>query len=71
MPWTSAGVASSVLAAAMATLAIAAPASAQAPTPPLKSPGVGASTMVACGISYPDKDFGGWVTFPATTVPWD
>jgi hypothetical protein len=24
--------------------------------------------MVACGISYPDKDFSGWVTFPVTTV---
>jgi hypothetical protein len=44
------------------------PASAQAPTPPPKSPGVGVSTMVACGISYPDKDFSGWVTFPVTTV---
>ncbi len=68
MPWTSARVAGSVLAAVMATLVIAAPASAQAPTPPPKSPGVGASTMVACGISYPDKDFSSWVTFPVTTV---
>jgi hypothetical protein len=68
MPWISARVAGSVLAAAMATLAIAAPASAAASTPPPKNPGAGASTMVACAISYPDKDFSAWVTFPATTV---
>ena len=68
MPWTTARVAGSVLAVAMATLAIAAPARAQAPTPPPKDPGVGASSTVACGISYPDKDLSGWETFPVTTV---
>lgn len=67
MSWTSARVAGSVPAAAVA-VAIVAPASAQAPIPPPKSPGVGVSAIAACGISYPDKDFGGWVTFPATTV---
>lgn len=68
MPWTSARVAGSVLVAAVATLAIAAPATAQEPTPPPKSPGGGASTIIACGISYADKDFSGWMTFPATIV---
>jgi hypothetical protein len=52
----------------MATLASAAPASAEASTPPRKHPGVGASSVVACGISYPDKDHHGWINFPANTV---
>lgn len=68
MPWISARLAGSALAAATATLAIATPASAQAPTPPPKDPGVGASTTVACGLSYPAKDFAGWVNFPAAAV---
>ncbi|MDQ3760409.1 MAG: SH3 domain-containing protein [Actinomycetota bacterium] len=29
---------------------------------------MGASTTVACGLSYPDKDKHGWVNFPANTV---
>jgi hypothetical protein len=66
MSWTSARVASSILAAATVTLAFAAPASAA--TPPPKSPGVGASTMVACGLSYPAKDNRPWEHFPANTV---
>ena len=56
MSWTSARVAGSLLAAATATLAMAVPASADAPTPHQQNPGVGASNTVACGISYPDKD---------------
>lgn len=68
MPWTSARVAASVLIAATTPLTIAAPASADAPTPPPKNPGVGASSEVACGISYPAKDFSGWVNFPAGTT---
>jgi hypothetical protein len=68
MSWTSARVAGSVLAAATATLAMAVPASADAPTPHKKNPGVGASNTVACGISYPDKDHHGWANFPANTV---
>lgn len=69
MSWTSARVAGSVLAAATATLAIAAPASADAATPPHKNgPGVGASTMVSCGLSYSDKDNQPWVNFPANTA---
>ncbi len=63
MPWTPARVAGSVLAAATVTLAVAPPASA-AP----KDPAVGASTTVACGISYPAKDFSGISKFPANTV---
>lgn len=66
MSWTSARVAGSILAATTATLALAAPANAG--TPPGKSPGVGASTMVACGLSYPDRDHSEWVHFPANTV---
>jgi hypothetical protein len=64
MPWTFARVAGSVLAAATVTLAVAAPASGEA----AKNPGVGASTTVACGISYPAKVFGTFVNFPVTTV---
>ncbi len=68
MSWTSARVAGSVLAAAMATVAMAVPASADGPTPHHKNPGVGASNTVACGLSYPDKDNQGWINFPANTV---
>jgi hypothetical protein len=68
MSWTSARVAASVLIAATTPLTIAAPASADAPTPPPKNPGVGASSEVACGISYPAKDLSGWVNFPAGTT---
>lgn len=69
MSWTSARVGGSILAAATATLAIAAPASAgEGARPPQdKYPGVGASTMVSCGLSYPEKDHR-WVDFPANTV---
>jgi hypothetical protein len=68
MSWTSARVAGAVLAAATATLASASPASADAPTPPHKYPGVGASNTIACGLSYPAKDHHPWVNFPANTV---
>lgn len=69
MSWTSARGAGLVLAAATATLAIAAPASADAATPPhKKGPGVGASSMVSCGLSYPQRDNQPWVSFPANTV---
>ena len=69
MSWTSARVAGSIVAAATATLAFAAPASADTPgSPAPKHPGVGAATMVACGLSYPAKDPHGWVNFPANTV---
>ncbi len=71
MSWTSARVAGSVLAAAAATLSMAAPATADTPTPHhkhYKHPGVGASNTVACGISYPDRDHHGWINFPANTV---
>jgi hypothetical protein len=63
MSWTSARVAAPVLAAATATLAIAAPAYADG-----HKPGVGASTMVSCGLSYPAKDHRPWVNFPPNTV---
>jgi hypothetical protein len=63
MSWTSARVAGPVLAAATATLAIAAPAYAGD-----HGPGPGASTMVSCGLSYPAKDNSGWQNFPANTV---
>ncbi|HEX4100729.1 MAG TPA: hypothetical protein VHY21_09335 [Pseudonocardiaceae bacterium] len=66
--WTFTRVAGSVLIASAIALGTAAPASAIAPTPPLQDPGVGASNAVACGISYPDKDLGGWVNFPANPV---
>jgi hypothetical protein len=68
MAWTSARVAGSVLTAVTATLATAAPAIADAPTPQHKYPGVGASNTVACGLSYPDKDNHGWINFPGNTV---
>lgn len=69
MSWTSARVAGSVLAAATATLAMAVPANAgEGPAPHQKSPGVGASNTVACGLSYPDRDNHGFVNFPANTV---
>jgi hypothetical protein len=67
MSWTSARLASSALAAATATLAIAVPASAGEEPPHQKYPGVGASTTVACGLSYPEKDHR-WVNFPPNTV---
>lgn len=68
MPGICTSLAGSVLAAATATLATAAPASAQAPTPPI-DPGVGAPTMVACGVSYPAaQDLRGVANFPANTV---
>jgi hypothetical protein len=67
MSWTSARVAGSILAAATVTLAFAAPASAT-PTPPPKGQGVGSSSTVACGLSYPQKDYSSWVNFPANTV---
>ncbi|MGH3769772.1 MAG: hypothetical protein ACRDTX_32275, partial [Pseudonocardiaceae bacterium] len=60
--------AGSVLAAAAVTLTIALPASAQAPSPPPKDPGVGASSTVACGLSYPARDHSGFHRFPAMTV---
>jgi hypothetical protein len=68
MSWTSARVAASVLIAATTALTMAAPASADAPTPPPKNPSVGASSEIACGISYPAKDFGASVNFPAGTT---
>jgi hypothetical protein len=69
MYWTSARVAGSVLAAATASLAIAAPANAAASTALDKQgPGVGASNMVSCGLSYPAKDNRPWVNFPANTT---
>ncbi len=69
MSWTSARVTGSILAAATVTLAFAAPASAGTPgSPAPKEPGVGAATMVACGLSYPAKDNHGWANFPANTV---
>ena len=68
MSWTSARVAGAVLAAATATLAMAVPASAQAPMSKPKQPGVGASNRVSCGLSYPDRDNRGWTNFPANTV---
>jgi hypothetical protein len=61
-------IAGSALTVATVTLSMALPASAQAPTPPPKDPGVGAATTIACGISYPAKDRSGFHTFPATTV---
>jgi hypothetical protein len=65
MSWTSARVGGSILAAATATLALAAPASAGegGNYPPS---GVGSYTMVSCGLSYPEKDHL-WVNFPPNT----
>jgi hypothetical protein len=60
--------AAGVLAAAAATVAMAVPASAQGPAPPPKNPGVGASSTVACGISYPARDSSAFHRFPANTV---
>jgi hypothetical protein len=68
MSWIFARVAASVLIAVTTALVTAAPASAVAPTPPPKDPGVGMSSEIACGISYPAKDFGPWVNFPAGTT---
>ena len=65
MSWTSARAAAPILAAATATLAIAAPAYA---APANSGPGVGSSTMISCGLSYPAKDNRPWVNFPANTV---
>lgn len=62
MSWTSARMAAPILAAATATLAIAAPAYAGS-----GQPGVGSSTMVSCGLSYPAKD-NAFFNFPANTV---
>jgi len=68
MSWTSARVAGSILAATTATIALAAPANAGTFTPQgREGPGVGASTMVSCGLSYPNKD-NRWTNFPANTV---
>jgi len=63
-----AGIAGSVLTAAAVTVTLAIPASAQPPSPLPKDPGVGASSTVACGISYPARDSGGFHRFPAATV---
>lgn len=69
MSWTSARVVGPVIAATTATLAIAVPASAASAAQLDKSgPGVGSSSMVSCGLSYPDRDHGPWVNFPANTV---
>ncbi|MGH3428292.1 MAG: hypothetical protein ACRDQZ_12125, partial [Mycobacteriales bacterium] len=68
MFWISARVGGSILTAATAALAITAPASAgEGPGPHEKYPGVGASTMVSCGLSYPAKD-NHWVNFPPNTA---
>lgn len=56
----------SALAAAAVTVTMALPASAQTLT--VKDPGVGASSTVACGISYPARDTSGFHRFPAMTV---
>jgi hypothetical protein len=69
MSWTSARVAGPILAATTAILAVAAPASAASAAQLDKSgPGVGSSSMVSCGLSYPDRDHSPWVNFPANTV---
>ncbi len=68
MSWTSARVAGSMLAATTAAVAFATPASATALSPQGQSPGVGSSTMVSCGLSYPAKDHSPWVNFPPNTV---
>jgi hypothetical protein len=68
MSWTSARVAGSMLAATTAAVAFATPASATSLAPQGQSPGVGSSTMVSCGLSYPAKDNRPWVNFPANTV---
>ena len=70
MPWTCARMAGGALVATIATVVTAVPASAQPATPSPKDPGVGASTIVACGVSYPAKDPSGWHRFPANTVTW-
>lgn len=54
------------LAAAAVTVTLAGPADAQALT--VKDPGVGASSTVGCGISYPARDSSGFHRFPAMTV---
>jgi hypothetical protein len=66
MPWTYLRVAGSLLGRAAITLTLAVPASARASTLSAQDPGVGASSMVSCGISYPTKDFGRWGSFPAS-----
>ena len=68
MPWICAWLAGSVLAAATTTLATAAPASAQVQPPLPVDSAAGASTSVACGISYPVDDSTALMTFPANTV---
>ncbi len=69
MSWTSARVTGSILAAATVTLAFATPASATSLTAQGKDgPGVGASNIISCGLSYPAKDHHPWVDFPANTV---
>ncbi|MEO7193398.1 MAG: hypothetical protein ABIZ05_01020 [Pseudonocardiaceae bacterium] len=69
MSWISARVGGSILAAATATLAVASPASAGDEGHGQhdgKYPGVGSSTMISCGLSYPARD-NHWVEFPANT----
>lgn len=61
-------IAGSGLVAAVGILGILAPGNAEATTVSDKGPGVGASNAVACGLSYPDKDASGWVSFPAGTT---
>lgn len=68
MPWSCARVAGGAVAATIAMVVAGVPASAQPATPSPKEPGVGSSTVVACGVSYPARDFSGWHQFPANTV---
>lgn len=65
---TCARMAGLVLATTVVTTTMALQASAQAPTPPPKDPGVGSSSTIACGISYPARDVSGFHRFPAMTV---
>ena len=68
VPWICARVTSGAVAATIATVVMGVPASAQPATPSPKDPGVGSSTHVACGVSYPARDLSGWHRFPANTV---
>jgi hypothetical protein len=68
MPWFCVRVAGGTLAAVIATVVTVVPAGAQPATPSPKDPGVGSSTVIACGVSYPARDFSGWRRFPANTV---
>jgi hypothetical protein len=54
--------------ATIVTVVAVVPASAQPVSPSQKDPGVGSSTIVACGVSYPAEDFGDLHRFPANTV---